>query len=430
MYQRKNINSTSLRLGMSSLLSKQNKIFMKKILFLFVSIVFLISDSFGHAYTIQRSWCGGFLYRRFIAGADIDVYAATTYNNGQNSSGQVVTQTIGHLYNVASSTDKGCSRPKIATATNGGLVNDYVYSGNYLQYTNPQPYWGNAKADFQVNSTTLTQQATGRAQAGNLGTFNINNLLFNNLNLSGLSNSNITGDVNVIGKKLIIKNLSGNIEITKGTDCFAKYSILVIKENENEISNIEELIQLGKVDNVIYKSEIIVSNGQIKKTGLFGLDANQQSFISTDNENFGVSIDNLNFEFDLTDELKENEHFTIICMVDGGLDISKAVESGSNKRDIHDIDNAQYFDNIICGPNPALDVLNLKIYSSTIEGTLKINSITASGLKSVLVGNVSLQKGYSEINNLDISKLPVGINLLEVFLNDKKYIYKIIKQNK
>lgn len=392
---------------------------MKKLLTIIGTAVLMQFQSFGHAWTVTRSWCGGFFNRKFEAHAEVSSYNYITYATGFNCLGQWVGyQAYYNPWTVCSNEDKGCTRPRVADCNNSGNSYDYTYTNCAL--TNVAPawgYWGHARASYQIGSITITQDRSGRGYAGWQDAAWVNPDIAASLVTDGLSHGDITGEVSVTDDHLLrVENLTGTVTIASGQDLYSKVRILVVKENESitddEAMHRDELAKQGVFENVVYSSEIIVTKGSMTADGIFsGLPAGKLTDISND-ESTGYSLNNISLSHTIDASLEPGEHLTVITIVDGGVDISSAIVPGADGRPAAAQPVAGAIPTEIY-PNPAVNTVNCKLFAASDNETITVKAFDITGKEIGTIYSGTSVKGYNVIENIDVSGLPQGVQVLE-----------------
>lgn len=396
---------------------------MKKILTIVTLAVLMQLQSFGHASTITRNWCGGIFHRKFVANARVSVLSYTTYQTGYDCIGRWVGKSPRAGWGtVCNNESKGCSRPQVAECWNSGTTADYIYSGCYLLFSGSHSYWGHAKASHLVSGVTLTQNSTGRGSAGWTDTFTVDSTLAAGLQADGWSQTNVTGNLSVDEfNNLVVTGLTGSVSIQQSKDYVSKIKVLVIKENEYisaaEAERLALLAQDGVYENIVYSSEIVVSKSSILKTGFFnGLPVSQLSQIDGMQE-YGLNLNNVSVTIPLPGTLGLGEHYSVVTIVDGGFDISSAVipnqqeppaQKNSNMLVNHDEKSVTFY------PNPTTNSINCHVYSMSGNENITIKAFDILGKELGQIYSGILQKGTSVIAHIDVSRLPAGNILLEV----------------
>ncbi|HMH32487.1 MAG TPA: T9SS type A sorting domain-containing protein, partial [Puia sp.] len=90
------------------------------------------------------------------------------------------------------------------------------------------------------------------------------------------------------------------------------------------------------------------------------------------------------------------------------------------------VDNLRSVEQFILYPNPAKDIVNLRLINDSL-GTLRINIFDMTG-KQVLVSEMSKQQNYFD-QSLNISGLARGMYTVQIFIGpNKRIVAKLIKQ--
>lgn len=417
--QKKSVHSLDLMLY-----SKASKILntQRFILALFISLM-AYTDLSAHASTVTRKWCGGFFHRKFVAKAQTSVLSYKRYQTGYNCAGQYVgTGNIGSWTTTCKNESKGCSRPQIATCSKSGTVYDLIYSGCYLLFSNPNPYYSYARAEHLTSGIYLTQSASGRGSAGLTGSFLLDQNKFSALADNGNSFGEITGDVDINDNNdLVISNLNGKLSITNGADYYSNIKIVVIKEKENisddEALQNEEAVQNGTYPFVVYSAQLNISKNGISHNGAFskGLAANQiKEFLA--NQDYGVILNNFSIAVPTEAQLNDDEKFTVITVVDGGFDVSTAVaqkqlteQTESEMPKLH--------------PKPAKEYVDVFVNLPEKERVM-VRVINSLG-KTVVEKAEEFNSGRQSIR-LNIHHLLPGTYIVEIKSNSQKSSQKLL----
>ena len=370
----------------------------------------------GHASTITRKWCGGFFHRKFVASAQTSVLSYTKYQTGYNCIGQYVgTANIGSWSSTCSNESKGCSRPQTATCSKSGTVYDRIFSGCYLQYTNPQYYNSYAQAQHLVSGIFLNYYAYGRGGAGQTGNYLLNPDLINQLVDNEKSAGEIRGNVDINdNNQLVINKMNGRLGITAGADYFSKIKIVIIKENQNitddEALQHEEEVQDGTYPDVVYTAELNISKNGITHQGVFS-DGIASGSIKEFNANqeYGVNINDFSVVAPINAELQDDEKLTLVTVIDGGFDSSSAVVS----KNANDLLSSNTADSKMpkLYPNPAKDYVDITVNPDKKE-FVQVRIISPSG-KISAEKNERLSSGRHTVR-MNTEQLLPGIYLVEI----------------
>lgn len=406
---------------------------MKKSLIIIAAALLMQLPSFGHAWTVHRSWCGGFFHKKFQAFAQTSALGLTTYQTGYDALGRWVGKNpIATWYTLCNKSDKGCSRPRVASCLNSGYITDYIYSGPYLILSTSHYYYAYAKAEYYTSGTYLTQWSFGRGYAGYNDTVAVDSVSFSKLNEKGPSVSEITADsLDVSDAGIIaINKLNGSLSIDSTSDFYSKFQLLVFKERDDvsdaDAERTDSLAELGIFENIIDSSEIIVTKGKVIKTGIFShLTAEDISALS-DSTATGVSLNNISLTAQLNVSLAPHEHLSLVALVDGGLDISSAVIDQSMALQMHLPINSNAGDGLRLYPNPANHTLSVQVYSASDDAAISIKAFDVLGREIGTVYSGTLHKGANTISDIDVSGLPRGIHVLQVKNGNKTSNHKIV----
>jgi hypothetical protein len=401
---------------------------MKKILTILAIGLLMQLQSFGHAWTVHRTWCGGFFHKKFQAYAQTSAWATTKYQSGYDLNGRWVgTQPIVHWYTLCDHNDKGCSRPRVADCNNSGYMTDYLYSGPYLLMSPGHYYNAHARAAYLTSGTTLTQTTSGRGHAGaEVGDYVVDSTIFSQLDTTGFSNTDITSDSMGVSDagQITIQNLNGNISIGTATDYCSKFKVVIIKERDDisdtEAGSIDSLMKLGIFENAVDSGAIYVSNGKIVKSGIFeDLSSTQCSELRTP-DSFGVNLHSVSLSKTLSmTPLSAHEHLSFVSIVDGGFDISSAVISRIEPPvDPMNLTIAVNNEQDMLYPNPVSKYLNYKVYSES-EAPISIKAFDLLGREIRQIYSGTLQKGFNTIENIDVSNLPKNVLMLQINIGGK-----------
>jgi len=403
---------------------------MKKILTILAIGMFIQFQSFGHAWTVHRNWCGGFFHQKFQAFAETSAYGLTTYQSGYDETGRYVgTNPILHWYTICDHSDKGCSRPRVADCNNSGYMTDYLYSGPYIITFGGHYYNAHARESYQTSGPHETETTFGRGHAGVVvGDYVVDSAIFSKLDTTGFSNTDITSDSMGVSDagQITIQNLNGNITIGNATDYCSKYEVVIIKERDDisdaEAERIDSLMNLGIFENAVDSGEIYVSKGSIVKSGLFAhLSGTQYSEIRTA-DSFGVNLHNVSLSKTLSmAPLSTHEHLSFVTIVDGGFDISSAVISQIEPPVETMMDRTIAVNNKqdILYPNPVSKYLNYKVYSESDKAPISIKAFDLLGREIGQIYSGTLQKGYNTIENINVYNLPKNVLMLQINIDGK-----------
>jgi hypothetical protein len=382
----------------------------------------------AHASTITRKWCGGFFHRKFVASAQTSVLSYTRYQTGYNCIGQYVgTANIGSWSSTCSNESKGCSRPQTATCSKSGTVYDRIFSGCYLQYTNPQYYNSYAQAQHLVSGISLNYYAYGRGSAGHTGNYLLNPDLFNLLVDNEKSAGEIRGDVDITdNNQLVINKMNGKLGITAGASYFSNIKIVVIKENQNisddEALQHEEQVQNGTYPDVVYSAQLNISKNGITHEGVFSEGIASGSIKEFNaNQEYGVNINDFSVVAPVNAELQEDEKLTLVTVIDGGFDISSAVVS----KNANDLLTSNTADSKMpkLYPNPAKDYVDITLDADKKEFVhVRIVSpfgkISAEKVESLNIGRQTIR--------LNTEQLLPGVYLVEIQSEGNTYSRKLL----
>jgi len=167
------------------------------------------SNANADAWCINRNSCWGFLSYRFHAYAKTSRISYTKYQTGYNCVGQWMGYGLyGGWNTICDDNSKGCSRPREATCgPHSGTVTDYSYSGCYLFFSSPQPYYAYANTQNLTSGWNNTVTVSGRASAGQTGEFIMDEQFFYALKDDGFSHNDISGnDISIVGNKTLKAN--------------------------------------------------------------------------------------------------------------------------------------------------------------------------------------------------------------------------------
>lgn len=406
---------------------------MKRLFIIIVAFLMAQSNANADSWCINRNSCWGFLSNRFHAYAKTSVFSGKKYQTGYDCVGRWMGYGLyGGYSTLCSNNSKGCSRPRTATCgPNSGTVSDQIWSGCYLLFASPQPYYAYAKAQNLTSGWSNTATATGRGSAGQTGEFMLDEQIFNSLNDDGFSHNEISGEDISIASNQTLKanNINGVISIGKSSDYYSTFKIIVIKER-NDLNKSDQLLQdsllsVGVFNNIVYTAEITVSKDNIRTSGVFSNNSSVRIFENGDS--IGVKIDRLSLNKDLGIELAENEELTVITYSDGGFDISSAIIQPvpmMAKLSIENIENLTA--NIY--PNPSSSFINIELKNPIEEANASIHIIDIAGRNIAKVYNGTLTKGSNQINNIDISNLPNGLYIIEIKTQNQTIYSKFSKK--
>jgi len=412
---------------------------MKKIALFLLLCLLSQSSLFADAYPVNRKWCGGIFHRKFVVVANTSVLSYTKYNTGYDCSGRYVgTNAIGLWSKLCKNEDKGCTRPRTAVCNNSGYTYDYYSDCQFAAASNPIPYYAYAWGELTTSYFSKKIKTTGRTSAGQTGEFELDPVIFDQLNANGGSSAEISGDIDINqNNELIINNLTGMLEVDQNVDHFSSLKIVIIKENINitneEAQQNEEAVTTGVYGNIVYSSEIKVSKNSIYYDGVFA--GNNQSLNEwSTNLAKGISLDSFNAAVPLGSNLAPDERYTIITIIDGGFDISSSIVSSlSNGGDYDSYSNGETENptgianyekaatTISIYPSPASSAITVKMPLHANNATLELMDNTG---RKVLESS-GLQSGE---NKIEIKHLPSGIYFYTVSINGKSQHGKLIKQ--
>lgn len=402
----------------------------KKLLTLVFLALLAQANVFAHGVYVTRSWCGGVFHRKFVAEAVTSVLSYTTYNTGYNCIGQLVGYgPFANWTQNCDNTSKGCSRPQVATCSNSGSGNDYIYSGCYL--TLGTQYWwnNNITATHGFSGTVTTGTCTGRGSGGLDGTYELDPEIWANLNDHGDAHFDVSGNFQILPNNVLsIEHLKGDLDITKDADYYSSIKLIVFKESnkvtEEEALANENNVLHGNYDGIMYTTSLLVSRAGNSSEGVLSLEDPNLGITSYENtERKGLHIDDLSLSVPLEGELGAGEELTVMFVVDGGFDISTAIVASGNKALSGGIQNKGFE----MYPNPSSTNrlnFNLDIQQDKTPVQISCYDITGRLVQDLYAGQ--LDKGIIKLENLNISSLPSGVFLVKVSIGDAVVTKRLI----
>jgi hypothetical protein len=399
---------------------KKNRKMKKIIIIVFGILLPFISES--HNFVVIRTWCGGILYRRFIAEASLSgsFLSMPSMLCGSNPFPTLIKQ------QVKCDCSKGCSRPKNASVSASGTLHDQIqiFSQNCSFFSgDPNPYSGTAQTNNTVNGVFSSASVTANTFAGGEGTYNINPSIYSKLNNQGFFKNTLNAKLEIVNENsLKLENLTGFISIKRNTDFYAKLNIVVIKE-KTTISEEEAIANENKVKNGIYDDCVFNKSIEINKNGiisddLFTNNANTYSEIIND-DIISVNFNNLNLTAPINATLSNDEQYTIMFYLDGGFDFRSAIVNSNTARVKQVIES----DNAFCVlPNPVNfgKEINIKMPNDfKFVGTQKFEIFDLTGKKINQLININFNQNSNKYENVNIEFLPIGTYILKTVYNNK-----------
>ncbi len=403
---------------------------MKKILLVNLLIVLSVVITYADGTITARQNCWGSIRPKYIATARVSAMYTNTYPSGFAwPTGQYVgTSPIGKWSTKCTQEKKGCNKQSAYCFSSGTVSNNtcnpFCAATSYSAYSGEaNVYWDNGKQVFKY-------KASGRGTAGNVGDFILDSSRLANLNDNGSSYGDITGKLEInSSNRLEIAGFSGELSIRKNTDFYSKFKVLIVVE-DSTISEESALLQQSLADegqylNVVDSSEILVKNGEFIISGFLETANSTAIEQLVSNEKYGVKIKDLSFNHNINYELKKNETFTLITIIDGGFDISSAIIN-SQPRISQKAKHSMLSVNVY--PSVTTSTLNI-----AIQGNLEINHVQVYVTNLLGQRILNLENGIFEgkkiqLDNQDISLLDAGCYIVQILINDELVSKKIIVQ--
>jgi len=360
------------------------------------------SNLFGHATAIKRKNCWGFLSYKYKTSSQVSKFAGVL--NGRHP----------YYVSVGDDISYGCSGKHSSS--------HYSYDNN----TKVGTAWGRSDSNgtevfSYTNHWTLLAGTEGPGYPIDLDAFE-------QMDKEGSSTSQMSEQDHITDDKIFrIENLSGVLKIKKNSNFFSTYKVLVLKErtdmSEDEYNRLNEKYMKLEFENIVAEGEITVSKDNIAATGLFSEININDKTIDSDSE-YGVNLAGVNLYHSLANvELKENEEFTIVAYVDGGLDFSivRSEEELSKSNTISKTESMS----VKVYPNPTRDVLNFQISNSQKEDDMIVKIYDSMG---IVVYSEKRRIKNTRNNSINIQSLQSGIYSLIIESENTRKSVKFLKQ--
>lgn len=324
--------------------------------------------------------------------------------------------------------NKGCDKQSASCSSQGIVTNNIC--NPFCSASTYSPYFGETKAYWVGTIQTLYEYATGVGIAGVSDEFPLDSSIFANLNRDGYTYGSVCGKIELNNNHLTIQNLIGELKIKKRADYFSKFKVLILKEDtsisEEQFLLNEELQSNGVYKNVVDSAEIIITNEELKLNGFF---VGRIELTATDllsDNGFGVLIKNLNFEHFVTAELLENEVLTLVTIIDGGFDISKAIPPNQPRLAQKDVLKNINDLNISLFPNPSSSTISVKLNALSELNEVYIGVYNILGQEIQCIFNDSTENKSLDVNNVDVSNLQKGTYFIKIKVNDNSQVRKLL----
>lgn len=319
---------------------------------------------------------------------------------------------------VATDRNIGCTRPKHAYCT-------YNYQAPTYYPGNPNPNYVSASATSDVTYDWQGQHLRYISNHSSLkaGVSSETNVSECN-DQPGLSEGTIDANVamNEDYNGLIIENLTGNLKIETGSNFYATYHIIVVKENQNmtdvELAEVDEKAHNLQFDDVVSEGAITLNKSGATATGIL---ENVQLNTYGDERNTVLSFGNFNKAVNLDrSALREGEEFTLYTYVDGGYDWAQTGTPAARKMMMLENEFEVY-------PNPACSSVNISLPSELAGHNIIISILDITGRTVQQIFNGVTQT--SKMENIPVGNLSSGMYFISVSSEENNIVRKKLTIN-
>jgi|GEM_PF-5860835 len=384
-------------------------------------------QSYAHAWTHYQAAC--FFGYKYDAYAQCAALSYTYCPTRADCNGNTLPYVTANWTKKDPHSAHGCSRPQFAFSVFGSsAIQDYTIGCGFVNVFGAFKGFASCLADYYIGGIEVWQWTAGRGAAGYNDTLSLDSTILAGLDTSGFSQDTIRGEDTIDAENnLVISNLHGNIAIANNSNFYADVQVIVVvQDTTDHTDTLEQAAQNGIFKNSVYTAEIYVSKGNITTTGFFStLNQNQLTPINNGGL-YGLNLNNISTTVPINVSLSPTQYLAVYTVVDGAFDLSSAVIKNGNKSSSIGVNHYKELkDAVEIYPNPAINILNCTINVPTDNENISIRAFNLAGKDIGEIYSGTFNHGVAQLQNIDVSHLPQGINILEVKVGDKTTYRKI-----